>query len=72
MIINHNAFTKIINIQKDANNETEYEEYSVTNEGPSYFNIYECGKNILNRIDVAHERVCMATTKDTVLRARAN
>ena len=45
-----------INKQKDANNETEYEEYSVTNEVPSYFNTYDCGRNLLKRLDVAYER----------------
>ena len=37
-----------INKQKDANNEADYEEYSVTTEVPGYFNIFECGRNILN------------------------
>ena len=46
--------------QKDANNETEYEEYSVTVEVPRYFNIYKCGRNILNRLEVTYERACMA------------
>ena len=31
---------KNINKQKDANNEAEYEEYSLTDEVPSYFNIF--------------------------------
>ena len=53
-----------INKQKDAKNEREYEEYSVTNEEPSYSNIYKYGKNILNRLDGVYEQVCMATTKD--------
>ena len=44
-----------INKQKDAKNEEEYEEYSVTDEVPSYFNIYKCGKNPLNRLDVLYE-----------------
>ena len=49
---------------KHANNGIEYEESSVTNEVQSYFNIYKCGRNILNRIDMAYEQLCMATTKD--------
>ena len=32
--------------RKDANNEVEYEEPSVTHEVPRYFNIFECGRNI--------------------------
>ena len=31
---------------------------------PSYFNIYKCGRNIFNRLDVAYERAYMATTKN--------
>ena len=61
---NHNAFTKNIHKQKDANNDTEYEEYSVTDEVPSYFNIFECGRNIFNRLDVTYKRACMATLKE--------
>ena len=56
--------SKNINKQKDAKNETEYEESSVTDEVPSYFNIFKCGRNILNRLDVMYERACISTTKD--------
>ena len=42
----------------------EYEESSVTKEVLIYFNIFECGANILDRIDVTYERACMATPKD--------
>ena len=49
-----------INKQKD----TEYKESSFTKEVPSYFNIFECGRNILDRLDVMYEQVCMATPKD--------
>ena len=54
--MNKNAFKKIETNKKYAKNETEYEEYSVTNEVPSYFNIYDCGRNLLKRLDVAYER----------------
>ena len=52
--------------QKDSNNETEYEESSVTvtHEVPNYINIFDCDRNILNRIDVTYEQACMATTKE--------
>ena len=30
----------------------------------SYFNIFECGRNILDRLDVTYERACMATLKE--------
>ena len=43
---------KNINKQKDAKNEIEYEESSVTHQVPSYFNIFNGGKNILNRLEV--------------------
>ena len=54
---------KDINKQKDANNETEYDESSLTYEVPSYFKIFECVGNILNRLYVTYERACMATPK---------
>ena len=50
--------------QKEAKNDAEYEEYSVTYEVPSYFNIFECGRNILNILDDMYERACMANPKD--------
>ena len=53
-----------MNKQEDANNEAEYEESSVTHEVPSYFNIFECGGNILNRLDVTYEQACMDTPRD--------
>ena len=31
---------------------------------PSYFNIFECGRNILNKLDVTYEKACMANTRD--------
>ena len=46
---------KNINKQKDANKEADYEEYSVTDELKRYCNIFECGRNILNRLDVTYE-----------------
>ena len=45
--------------KKDA----EYEEYSVTKEVPIYFSIFEFGRNILDRLEVTYEQVCMATNK---------
>ena len=53
-----------IDKQKDANNEAEYEESSVTDEVPICFNIFKLGKDILNRIDMTYERACMATQED--------
>ena len=61
---NHNVFTEYINKQKDANNKTEYEESSVTHEVLSCFNIFDFGRNILNRLDVKYEQVFMAATKE--------
>ena len=31
---------------------------------PSYFNIFECGENLLNRLDVEYKRAYMATPRD--------
>ena len=55
---------KNINKQKDTKNGTEYKESSVTNEALRYSNINKYGKNILNRLHLAYEQACMATTKD--------
>ena len=40
-----------------------YEESSVTKEVPIYFNIFECGGNLLDRLDVTYERACCSTRK---------
>ena len=43
--------------QKDANNEVTYDV-------PNYFNafnVFKCGREILDRLEVSYERSCMAT-----------
>ena len=59
---------KKIHIEKDANNEAEYEEHTVTYDifvkETSYFNIFKCWNNILNNIDAKYKRACMATPRD--------
>ena len=30
----------------------------------SYLNLFECGKNFLNKLDATCEQVCMETSKD--------
>ena len=52
---------KHLNKQKVAKNKSEYEESSDTNEVSKYFNIFECGKNLINRLDMTYEQTCMAT-----------
>ena len=42
----------------------EHKEPSVTEKVTSYFNIYKCGRNILDRLDVTYQRAFMATPKD--------
>ena len=59
--------SKNTNKQKDANNEEEYEEYSVTDEVPIYLNIFECGRNILNILDVTYEPKVSQTFEIAVL-----
>ena len=44
--------------------DVEYKKSSVTKEVPSYFNIFECGRNLLDRLDGTYGRVCMATPKE--------
>ena len=46
--------------QKDAENEVTYDV-------PNYFNAFnllECGRKLLDRIDVSYERACMATPRE--------
>ena len=61
---------KIINANKEkyATDETEDEkplvkDNTVINE-PSCFNLFECGKKLLNKLDATCEQGCMATSKD--------
>ena len=42
----------------------EHKEISVTKEVKSYFNIFECGRNILDRIDATYQRAFMANPQD--------
>ena len=48
--------------------ETEHEETPVTYnpfiKDPSYFNLFECGKNLLNRLYATCKRSCMETSRD--------
>ena len=39
----------------------EHIEPSVIYKGSSYFNIFECGRNILDQLDVTYQRAFMAT-----------
>ena len=61
------SFHKSINNKKEkyAIDETKHEEPSVTDNPVIneliYFNLFECGKNILNRLDAMCEQSCMAT-----------
>ena len=40
----------------------EHKEPSVTEKVTSYFNIFECGRNLLNQLDVTYQRAFMATS----------
>ena len=42
----------------------KYKEPSNTKEVTSYFNIFECGRNILDRLDVKYQRAFMATPQE--------
>ena len=62
----HKSINK--NKVKYAIDEILYEEPLVTDNPfinePSYFDLFECGKNFLNNIDAACERACVETSKD--------
>ena len=40
----------------------EHKESSVIAKETSYFNIFECGRNLLNQLDVTYQRAFMAST----------
>ena len=42
----------------------EHKEHSLTEKVTSYFNIFECGRNLLDQLEVTYQRVFMATTED--------
>ena len=42
----------------------EHKEHSVTEKVKIYFNIYKCGRNLLDRLGVKYQREFMATPKD--------
>ena len=42
----------------------EHKETAVTKKVKDYFNIYECGRNLLDRLDVTYQQAFMATPKD--------
>ena len=50
----------------------EYKELSVTKKMMSYFNIFKCGRNILDRLDVTYQRAFMATPQDKNYNALLN
>ena len=58
---------KSINREKYAIDETENEEPLGTDntvvKEPRYFNIFECGKKILNRLDATCKQACMVTSR---------
>ena len=41
--------------------EDEHKEPSVIQKGTSYFNIFECGRNLLDQLDVTYQRSFMAS-----------
>ena len=68
-IENQNASTKAsTQTEKNAINETENDEPLVTDnpviKEPIYFKLFECGKDILNRLDATCERAFMTTSRE--------
>ena len=55
-VLRRNTNQNALLTKKDAKNE-------VKNDVLRYFNIFKCGINLLNRLDVSYERVCMATPR---------
>ena len=55
----------VINKQKDANYETEYEEYPVTYDVKIFFNVFKCGRKILN---ILNNRAWLPQDMNTIQR----
>ena len=49
--------TNVITELKD----DEHKEHSVIQKGTSSFNIFECGRNLLDQLDVTYQRAFMAS-----------
>ena len=52
-------------VPDNAITELKYEEHkepSVTQKVASYFNIFECGRNLLDKLDVTYQQAFMATS----------
>ena len=50
--------------------ELKYDEHiepSVSDKGSSYFNIFECGRNLLDKLDVTYQRAFTASAKPSSL-----
>ena len=45
----------------------EHKEHSVTERVKSYFNIYECGRNLLDQLGVMYQRAFVATPKENTI-----
>ena len=55
--------TNVIKELKD----DEHIEPSVVDKGSSYFNIFECGRNLLDQLDITYQRAFMATPVSEIL-----
>ena len=56
MDVSENTITELKN--------EDHKEPSVTEKETIYFNIYKCGRNILDLLDVMYQRAFMVTPKD--------
>ena len=56
-----------VNKEKDAKNEAYHEEPSLTDnpviKNPNYFNIFECGNVLLNKLNATCKRACMENSR---------
>ena len=66
---------KSVDVQKNTITELkdeEHKENSVTQKVTSHFNIFECGRNLLDQLDVTYQQAFMATPKDKYYNAFLN
>ena len=61
--LSHNNSKEISEYNNTELKDKDYKEPSVTKEVTSYFDMFECGRNLLDKLDVTYQRAFMSTPK---------
>ena len=63
-LLQNNSSHVLTNVITELNYD-EHIEPSVSDKGSSYFNIFECGRNLLDQLDVTYQRAFTASTESS-------